>query len=148
MAVKKGKPTLFPLFRQKDVDNEVDGFVDEQEQKFVKVLQYVGESFVNEARNLRTYRDVTGNLRSSTGYVVAVDSQIKTEDTGGGDDPTPKGTSKAKSLSHRLAKGKGLVLVGVAGMEYGSAVEARGRDVITGPTKNAEKLLKELIAAI
>ncbi len=145
MAVKKGKPTLIPMFRQRDIDNDLDEFVEEKRVNVLKVFQFSAEQFVNGCRNLRTYNDVTGNLRSSTGYVIAVDSTIKEKDVSGGDNPTPEGTRKAFSVGRRLAKGKGVVLVGVAGMEYGRSVEARGKDVITGPAKEAQETLTRLM---
>ena len=142
MAVKKG---LTPLFTHKQLDNRVDDFKEEIISNEVKVMQFVGESFVNEARNLRTYRDVTGNLRSSISYVVGVDGRVAESNHEG---KNPVGVGKGRTLARRKAKGKGTILVGVAGMEYGRSVEARGKDVISGPAEKAQRLFKTLIAEI
>ena len=144
MAINR-KPSLIPVHNKHDIDESVNEFVDSIEMKTIKVFQYVGEGFVNDYRSLRTYKDVTGNLRASGGYTIAVDAAIEAENNDGGDQPTPEGTRKARNLGKQLAKGKGIVLVGVAGMEYGADVEARGKDVITGPALLAEKKLKELM---
>src|SRR5690349_16265947 len=36
-------------------------------------LRRIGEQFVTNARNISTYKDRTGNLRSSIGYVIIKD---------------------------------------------------------------------------
>jgi hypothetical protein len=142
MAVKKG---LIPLFREQDIEEGLDGNIEDITDNTVKVFQFVGEGFVNDYRGLRTYNDVTGNLRASGGYTIAVDAKVEESNNPGG---TPEGKRKADSLGRRLAKGKGVVLVGVAGMEYAADVEARGKDVLTGPALIAEQKLKELMLLI
>lgn len=142
MAVKKG---LIPLFNENEISEGLDDNIEDIEEKTVKVFQFVGEGFVNDCKALRTYNDVTGNLRASLGYTIAVDSKVKQVYNPG---DKPKGKSKADSLGRRLAKGKGVVLVGVAGMEYAADVEARGKDVLTGPAIIAEQKLKELMILI
>lgn len=145
MGVKRG---FIPLFTEGQIDKDVDKFVDEIEDQVIKVFQYVGETFVNDARSIRTYNDVTGNLRASIGYVVAVDTTTVGEDISGGDRPRAVGISTAKSLTNRLKKGKGIALIGVAGMHYSRDVEARGRDVITKSQIRAKALLRDLIKEI
>lgn len=142
MAIKKG---LIPLFRNEDIEEGLDDNIEDIEQNTVKVFQFVGEGFINDYRSLRTYRDQTGNLRASGGYTIGVDGQVEEENNPG---DTPEGKRKASSLGRRLAKGKGVVLVGVAGMEYAADVEARGKDVLTGPAILAEQKLKELMLLI
>jgi len=149
MALKRRKPTVIPLYTKKKVDNDVDEFVEKAESDVVSVFQYVGEQFVNNSRGIRTYKDQTGNLRSSISYVIAVDAKIENEDQTGGDNPTAEGKRQGRSLSHRLAKDRNaVVLVGVAGMEYASSLEARGRDVITNSVLIAENTIKRLIDLI
>ena len=142
MAVKKDK--LIPMFTDSDIDNTVNDFAEKKRRNAVKVMQFVGETFVNYARNRRTYHDVTGNLRSSIGYVVATNSKVEANNFAG----TGEGQSEGKGLAYNLKNGKGVVLVGVAGMEYASEVESRGLDVITGAQKQAEKVFKRLIVTI
>lgn len=142
MAIKKG---MIPMFRNEDISKGLDDNIEDIEQNTVKVFQFVGEGFINDYRSLRTYRDQTGNLRASGGYTIAVDAKVE-EDNNTGD--TPTGKQKAASLGRRLAKGKGVVLVGVAGMEYAADVEARGKDVLTGPAIIAQQKLKELMLLI
>ena len=144
---------LIPGHNQRDINRGIDRNVDEIIDNEVRVMQYTGEEFVNNCRDLRTYNDITGNLRSSIGYAVAVDAKIKTMAiTGGEGSPKgvkPKGKSKGESLANRLARDKNsTVLIGVAGMEYASSVEARNKDVITGPSLIAKRNFEDLISEI
>jgi hypothetical protein len=102
----------------------------------------IGEQFVIDARSSGSYKDQTGNLRSSIGYMVLKNGK-------------PVSISNHRSSSRSLgSKGKitkdkfllelaksyptGYVLICVAGMEYAAAVESRGKDVITGSVQTAE----------
>src|SRR4051812_26480539 len=38
-------------------------------------LQFIGEQFIIDVRSTDTYKDRTGNLRSSTGYVILYNGQ-------------------------------------------------------------------------
>jgi hypothetical protein len=100
----------------------------------------VGENFVNDARSIRTYKDQTGNLRSSIGYIIARDGNIIQENIEG----KAEGRSQAKKIADEVLKEnrKGFVLIVIAGMEYAAAVESKGYDVITGSVPAAKTLLK------
>ena len=60
--------------------SEVDAYLEEQiqriEQQTIYNLSYVGERCLNEARSTNSYKDQTGNLRSSIGYVIVKDGKI------------------------------------------------------------------------
>ena len=55
-------------------------FVGDVEEKMIMVMQYTGEQFVKDARQMKKsegwFGDVTGNLRSSIGYFILKDGQI------------------------------------------------------------------------
>ena len=53
-------------------------------------LQAGGEKFIEVARRSGSYKDQTGNLRSSIGYIIAKDGEVVTENFKEGD----KGTDK------------------------------------------------------
>ena len=59
--------------------SEVDAYLEEQiqriEQQTIYNLSYVGERCLNEARSTNSYKDQTGNLRSSIGYVIDQERQ-------------------------------------------------------------------------
>lgn len=141
--------SLTPMFSMSDIDRDIKRFRDKAQRKTVESLAYIGEEFVNRAR-LKTpdqgsYRDRTGNLRSSIGYLVAIDGEIQIQKTEG---DKPEGLSAGDQLAEELAEehNGGIVLIVYAGMNYAAAVESRNYDVITGsaPAKSElESLLKE-----
>jgi len=140
---------LRPLYTRQDVEGVFDGFLDDVQVMEVQTLQYVGEEFINRARSMRTYTDRTGNLRSSIGYILAVDGKVHSENSSG---PEAEGASRGKELAGELLSeemyGQGIVLIGYAGMDYAGYVESLGYDVITGPASEAMKLLQQIISEL
>lgn len=138
--------SLTPAFTAGNISTRIEHFINLKFYKMIEVLSYVGESFVNEARQKRpeegSFHDRTGNLRSSIGYIVAFDGQIANQDYEG----TSEGQANARKVLNEVLQDNrsGLVLIVCAGMEYGAAVEAKGYDVISGSIPNAEKLLSYL----
>ena len=120
----------------------------EAEEISIEILKYAGESFVAAARDNREFRDDTGNLQSSIGYVIVKDRRIIWKAFKGIGKTT---TSEGKASGERLAQAialtikDSLALVGVAGMEYGIYVEARGIDVISGSIPETRKIMSEIV---
>lgn len=107
-----------------------------------RALAYIGETFINKARNTESYNDITGNLRASTGYTLF---------KGGGHNKdsfdNSEGGLAGMEAASEVEKSKDanvVELVGVAGMDYAAAVEAKGYDVITGSTPTAEEFDQDL----
>ncbi len=96
-------------------------------------LERIGEQFIANARNTDTYKDRTGNLRSSIGYVILKNGLQKTSSGWSVVKNGKAGQAAGQKLINELAKKypTGLVLICVAGMEYAAYVEAKGFDVIT-----------------
>ena len=118
------------------------------DERIVDQLYYLGEMCVNEARQNGSYKDRTGNLRSSIGYGVFKDGQpIGT----GGFEPlegaTDEGSQTGRNLLMKIGgeHTEGYVLVVVAGMNYGVYVEARGYNVLTSSELLAERELPGLL---
>ena len=87
----------------------------------VKQLSFIGEECIRIARESGSYNDITGNLRSSIGYVVLVDGK-----------PVVTGASKQYNVC--------------AGMKYAAYVEAvHHKDVLTSAELKAESLAKKLL---
>lgn len=120
-------------------------FVGEVEEKMIMLMQYAGEQFVKDARQMKKseggFGDVTGNLRSSIGYFILKDGQIIHSNLKG----KAAGKSAAKQMVDSLEKKTGLQLVGVAGMEYASIVESKGKNVISIQAEAALIDLKDLM---
>lgn len=135
------------------------------EQATLDILIRVGEQFVTDARSTTTYKDVTGNLRSSIGYVVLKDGKqlvsnfqqippknlaAKIKSGGKVIKPLYDGRKKGEALAKKIASEHpiGFCIVGVAGMQYSISVEARGFDVITGSSITAQDALKNAWATL
>lgn len=125
------------------VNTQVDRF----QQALVYNLCYVGEQVLNAARSTKSYKDQTGNLRSSLGYVVAIDGQIvqisNFEVVKDGEAGATEGKAYAEQLLQQFPEG--IVLLVVAGRNYASYVSAKGYDVLDSAELLAEKLVPEML---
>ncbi len=135
-------------------DSMIDAFVTEHVERLQNAVVYnlcaVGEEVLNAGRNTDSYKDQTGNLRSSIGYIVAIDGNVVTISDFA---PSEKGTDRAtgqregKDYAMSLVKRfpQGIVLIVVAGMNYASYVSAKGYDVLESSELLAEKLVPEML---
>ena len=134
-----------------EVKDFLDDFYKKAEQQLIQALEYVGEGFVADARNMRKedggFGDVTGNLRSSIGYFITKDGQVIKENVKmsrrGSDRAT--GLDTAKTFLANIKDNQGLRIYGVAGMDYAEEVESRGLNVITYQADLAIIELKEIL---
>lgn len=119
----------------------------------LNAYRFAGETFVRDAR-IKTkaeggFGDITGNLRSSIGYIIIKNGEQLDLNFQPADSGTDKATGIAKGITfaEQIAERypKGLALICVAGMEYAAAVESKGYDVITGSTLDLETKLKGLL---
>lgn len=141
MAVK-----LVPKFNKIQINNFIQERKQRIEEAILTRLRFTGEQFVKNARENANFKDRTGNLRSSIGYVVMKDGQQLYENfqtRAGG----PEGEEKAKEFMEDVKRDfpTGYVLIGVAGMEYAAAVESKGYDVISNSSTIAAESLKVAI---
>jgi len=123
----------------------------EIEKETLKHLSAVLERGVELVRNKISkggdhYQDHTGNLRSSTGFIITKDGKVVHTSF----KESPVGTDKQTGLKEGLkaaldelrpSKGYGVVLV--SGMEYASWVESKGFDVLKGAYIGLEKTLQQ-----
>ena len=131
----------------------MDEQVSRLRQVLLRNLAYIGEQCLNAARQTDSYKDQTGNLRSSIGYVIVEDGRVvQASDFSPSDKGTDKATGQAtgKAYANELAARfpSGLTLLIVAGMNYAAYVSAKGYDVLDSSELKAdlltEKLLKQL----
>lgn len=113
-----------------------------------KQLCVIGEKVLKELRRVgrpNDYTDRTGNLRSSTGYVVAIDGQVLRKSTfetvGSGGDGGAVGSAFADQLVAQ--HNRGIVLIVVAGKNYAKYVQAK-RNVLDSGKVLAQQLVAEL----
>lgn len=115
-------------------------------------FQQIGEECVKIARKNGNYEDVTGNLRSSIGYVILYDgkpvvygaSRQYSGKKGNGEAGPPAAEELLTSLQAKFPWG--IVLIVCAGMKYAAYVESvHHKDVLTAAELKAESLVKELL---
>lgn len=121
-------------------DNSLENYIEERAKRMIQAiifrLKVIGEKCVNAARisdlKGKDYTDQTGNLRSSTGYVIVKDGQIVTESSFEVVKNGRQGSMDGRALAERLANDyqTGIVLIVVAGMNYSIYVADRGFDVL------------------
>lgn len=128
---------------------------EELERLLIKRFTMIGENCVKIARESGTYNDITGNLRSSIGYVVLQDGKPvvngASKQYSGTKGNGEAGPAAAEALLTQLqAKFPwGIVLIVCAGMNYAAYVEnVRHKDVLTTAELKAESLLKQLLSGI
>lgn len=115
----------------------------------VNNLCYVGESVIKTVRqqtSAEDYKNQTGNLRSSVGYIVVLNGRVVQsagfEKVKNGGEGTKAGETYARDLAKQFDKG--LVLLVVAGMNYASYVSAKGYDVLDSAELLARRLVPKM----
>lgn len=146
------KIKITPDFTKADIQKDVDQFMDRVFRITLSEISAVGLQFVSDSRLKApadagpggSFNDQTGNLRSSIGYIVVYDGNIVKEDFNHGGGPIGKAEGKQFAEYQAALYPKGWALITVAGMEYAAFVEAKGYDVITGSTLNANSQMRKV----
>lgn len=140
MPIKRLTPTA-------EIDRYITGRVEAIKKALVYNLCAVGEQVLNAARLTNSYKDQTGNLRSSIGYVVAVDGEIVQMSSFEVVKDGGEGSRGGKEYAMQLVRDfpQGVVLIVVAGMNYASYVSAKGYDVLDSSELLADKLVPQML---
>lgn len=141
------------LFSQLELDMWFDIFEKNSESALYEKLQEAGEYFVKLARESGTFKDQTGNLRSSIGYVIVKNGTLLTKNFAKHTKSQIKtpidGDKVAEKIAINIASQiKGFALIGLAGMNYSVFVEAKGYEVISGSALQTEMWLRKSIMEI
>ena len=127
-----------PKFTSTDIRKEINQNWAKIEKSIFGIIAYAGEEFVTKAKQGLSidsgifqkgdYTDRTANLRGSIGYFILKNGNVVKKNLKG----SAEGQSAAESMLNNVQKlGKSYQLIGVAGMDYASYVEAMGYNVIT-----------------
>ena len=132
---------------QEEIERELMGNVERIKQAVIYNLQVIGEKCVNEARMKGSYKDQTGNLRSSTGYVLIVDGEIISESAFDVVMNGQQGAQEGKTFAESLVKEHptGIALIVVAGKNYAEYVAAKGYDVLDSAELLGEQLVQKMV---
>lgn len=148
--------TLTANFKLADIQAYINQQAARAEKAIINAYNFAGLEFVRAAR-LKTrddggFGDITGNLRSSIGYIILKDGKQLSDNFTPSDFGTDRETGLSTGLEYAIEIGqnfhKGFVLICVAGMNYAAAVESKGRDVITGSTLELQTRLKQLLSQL
>lgn len=143
---------ITPTFTKADLKKDIDASIKRMQKITISEISMVGLEFVRIARTKTKasggFNDITGNLRSSIGFIVMYDGQILEENFERSSEGTDRGAGYQKGMEFARSVGKdypkGYALITVAGMEYAAAVEALNYDVISGSTLDAKSLMREV----
>nr|DAP49973.1 MAG TPA: hypothetical protein [Caudoviricetes sp.] len=129
------------------IDNYVTGRIEAIQKALAYNLAAIGEQVLNVARLNGSYRDQTGNLRSSIGYVVVIDGEVIQMSSFDAVKSGGNGARMGKQYVKRLIRKfpQGVVLLVVAGMKYASYVSAKGYDVLDSSELLADKLVPQML---
>lgn len=130
-----------------EIDRELNEMIERMRQAVIMNLQVIGEKCVNEARLKGSYKDQTGNLRSSTGYVLIVDGQLVSESRFDVVVNGQQGSQEGKTFAESLVKDypTGIALIVVAGKNYAEYVAAKGYDVLDSAELLGEQLVRKMM---
>lgn len=137
--------------RQVTPNSEVNSYIERKleiwRQLLIRNFSYIGEQVLNTARSTDSYKDQTGNLRSSLGYVVAVDGRVADISSfavvKNGQEGSKTGADYARKLARKYPKG--IVLIVCAGMNYAAYVSAKGYDVEDSAELLADRLVPQML---
>lgn len=136
---------------QKTSESEIDKYIEQQVKRttnaLIYYLKYIGERCLNAARDTKSYKDRTGNLRSSLGYIIVRDGKIvyqsNFEVVLTGNTGAKSGIKYAKEVARQFPEG--IVLIVVAGMNYATYVSGKGYDVLDSAELLADKLVPQIL---
>lgn len=146
------------MIRRITTSKQIQGYIENElsvrEKVLINMLAYIGDMCVNHARTVPLpsgFRDDTGNLRSSIGFIIVKRGQVIQWSDFSAVKNGSKGSSEGKNFAGSLAKKfrKGIALIVVAGMNYAYYVESlHNRDVLTSSEllakREFERMKKEL----
>lgn len=113
-------------------------------------LLWAAEQIANAAKSTNSYKDRTGNLRSSVGAIVVQDGRIVGQRGFKKVNPGVNGDTEGMSYAELLAKNypTGTVLIAVAGKNYASYVADKGYDVLDSAELLANKIVPQILAEL
>lgn len=134
--------------------SEIDKYIEQQIERVttatIRALMYVGERCLNEARQTDSYKDRTGNLRSSLGYIIVMDGKIVHQSDFAvvkqGHEGSKSGIQYAKELARQFPED--IALIVVAGMHYAVYVAAKGYDILDSAELLADRLVPKMLKQV
>lgn len=139
---------LVPRFSKADIQKLFKQRIAAYDRIMIRQLQILGEKCINLARTLDTYKDQTGNLRSSIGYILYAGGKLVEQKFEGNQEGQIRGMQIAKKHATQYISSNYYALIVVAGMPYAEAVETLGYAVLTPSEHLAEREFPRLMTKI
>lgn len=122
------------------------GYNPASNEEILRRLQFIGREVCNHARRSGSYKDRTGNLRSSVGFAIVYNGKIVNK---GGFHGKEEGIKAAQSALDRYVEESNVPMVGwamvmVAGMSYATYVEAKGYNVLHETESQLKQEIEDL----
>jgi hypothetical protein len=132
---------------ESDIDKLFRQQIERAEQQVIYNLAYIGEQCLAEARSTNSYKDRTGNLRSSIGYVIVKNGRIIRQSNFATVQTGSQGKIEGEQYARSVARNftEGITLIVVAGMNYASYVSARGFNVLDSAELLAKKIIPKML---
>ncbi|KXB74560.1 hypothetical protein HMPREF1860_01999 [Prevotella amnii] len=127
---------------QQEIDAYIEKRLKRMQHAVIRILEYTGERAVIAAIENHRYKNQTGNLEASTGYIIVDNGEI-IKNSFGFAEGSLKGKNAAKELAAKYTSG--LVLIVVAGMKYAVYVSDKGLDVLDSAEIEAQNILPQLL---
>lgn len=138
------------LTPMKTVEKMILGDCQRRTKAISNIFCIAGELCVTKARNEGSYKDRTGNLRSSIGYTVTDNGKVikkgGLQTVGSGSQGATEGSRFMQELINQNKKG--IVLIVCAGMNYSLRVEAKGYDVLASSELFADQLSNQMLNSL
>ncbi len=131
---------IIQKFTGKKIEDDLYNQFREEEEKFLKSCAYVAIGVVNRARDLGSYTDRTGKLRSSIGFKLYKNKDTFLKDFTG---DNSEGIEESDTLADRFVKTKDATLIILTSTEYAIFVENRDYTVLSDFI-NLDKIKKEI----
>ena len=132
---------------QSEIEAYMRRQIENREKAIIYKMASIGEEVVNLAKITRGYTDRTGNLVSSTGYVLVKDGKVinggRFEQSLKGAEGQKQGETFAAEIAAQMPAGIGIVVV--AGMKYAAFVEAKGFNVLAISEIKAKQLVQDMM---
>ena len=134
-----------------DIDKLFEGVyakVEDIQDAVIEAIKAACLDTVRNARGLNTYKDRSGLLRSSIGFVIYDHGKKVAENFEAiNGEKSSEGTTVGKSVAEQAAASwtNCIVSVVVAGADYALYVESKGYDVISGPCNELNSLLQQYL---
>lgn len=143
---------IIPQTPLSEINRQLEEYVARIKRATIRFLMVAGEEALNTARSTKSYKDQTGNLRSSIGYVVVADGHIvQMSDFAPSDSGTDRATGQRtgkdyiKELVSKYPTGVALIMV--AGMNYAVYVQRRF-DVLDSSELKAAEVAQQLLSSL